>query len=163
MFQWGRHISPILCGAILAGCLAVPNRSYDCSLPLDINPEEIEAWIQRGCFEGWASESAVLQATGSDGHAQIFVGPILEESLSEGRTVHPSGSTAVRVMYEPDKETVLGYAVVSKTLNNGAWTWYWYEKLRHQPTANTAGFDVPNCTSCHGSGVDLIHSAWPLR
>ena len=155
---------PRLCAAAIlltlcASCVHEEAPSTPCEALDAEAPEAIVHWIDQDCYVSWQSESRVLQATMSDSHAQIFVNPLLSGSLRQGEARHPDGAAAVRVIYHPDKTTVLGHALAFKTSGN----WFWFEHLRSQAQPGVATFDAGQCTDCHATGEDFIHSRWPLR
>ena len=73
------------------------------------------------------------------------------------------GSAAVRVMYRDDQETVWGYALSLKAVDENEEAWFWLEQLEHQEETKTESFTADGCTGCHSSGVDFVQSNWPLR
>jgi hypothetical protein len=140
--------------------------AHNCMVLSEINLfeiNEIKKWLTQGCYLKWDSESDILQATASDSYAQIFINPILRESLINQNTTHPLYSAAVRVMYQVDQESIWGYAVSLKTMNDHNEDWFWFEQLEHQEQAKTATFRATNCIGCHTLGMDLVQSVWPLR
>lgn len=155
-----------LCLSVLsvASCISEVDQLGDACAPLeDLQPEGLRAWLEEGCYTAWAAESGVLQATKSDGYAQIYINPALQQSLTANNTVHPRGSAAVRVMYLADKETLWGYALSMKTTNGPSEAWFWFEHFQHHEEPKTAEFGASGCAGCHASGADFVQSTWPLR
>ena len=152
-----------LSGFALSGCASEFSGEGACSPPAEATAQALDAWLTLGCFTAWDAESEVLRATKSDSYAQIFINPTLSESLSQQNATHPVGSLAVRVIYLADKVTLWGHAVSLKASEGDAQGWFWFERFEEQEGPKTASFEAPGCTGCHGSGVDFVHSAWPLR
>ena len=147
----------------LTGCASEFSEEGHCLPPAEATAVALDAWLSTACFLSWDAESRVLEATKSDSHAQIFINPTLRDSLMSQRVTHPPGSMAVRVIYLDDKVTLWGHAVSLKARTGDADAWFWFERFEDQEGVKTASSDAPGCTGCHGSGVDFVHSAWPLR
>jgi hypothetical protein len=155
-----------LCLGVLLGasCVSEAEEVFDACSPLEeVQIHGLQSWLEHGCYGSWDAESGVLQATKSDGHAQIFINPVLRQSLAKNNAIHPMGSAAVRVMYLPDKKTVWGYALSMKTENGASEGWFWFEHFEHHAEPKTADFGAIGCTGCHSSGADFVQSSWPLR
>ena len=157
------RIAVCLMAALVVSCASEAEVIERCDPLGEVQVADLRVWLEDGCYEAWDAESGVLQATKSDGHAQIFINSTLRESLMKSNAIHPVGSAAVRVMYLPDKETVWGYAFSMKTETNGAEDWFWFEHFDHHEEPKTAGFGVSGCTGCHSEGADFVQSSWPLR
>ena len=149
--------------ALLLSCGDYESHQAPCSELPKIGVTDISLWLSRTCYSNWPSESGVLQATRSDGLAQIFINPILAESMQNHGTSHPVNAAAVRVMYTPDGQTLRGYAMAIKTSRDGTPGWYWHEELLHQEAPRTSKVLAPGCTTCHAEGNDFVQSTWPLR
>ena len=147
----------------LAACVTSVEPHEPCGDVADVPSGELKAWLDAGCFDGWEAESGVLQATMSDGHAQVFINPVLAQSMVDGNALHPVGSAAVRVMYLPDLETVWGYALAVKSSHGGQDDWFWFEHFEHHEEPTVSSHDASGCQGCHASGADFIQSHWPLR
>ena len=158
-----RHLWMGLAVVLHSACITPEPVAESCEPVHEVAAEGLKAWLDAGCFETWTSESEVLQATMSDGHAQVFINPVLADSLASSMPEHPVGSAAVRVMYLPDRETVWGYALSVKAdhVKNGEW--FWFEHFEHHDTPTVSGHDASGCTGCHSGGADFVQSTWPLR
>ena len=152
-----------LVSLLLASCASEVEVTEPCRVLGDVHADELPGWLEDGCYRSWDAESGVLQATKSDGHAQVFINPLLSESLTDGNETHPVGSAAVRVMYLEDQETVWGYALSVKMNKGEAADWFWFEHFGHHDEPKTSGFGVSGCIGCHSEGVDFVQSSWPLR
>jgi hypothetical protein len=130
---------------------------------LDLDAVDYSAWLNADCYGSWPGESGIFQATMSEGNAQVFLSPLLYESLEKGAAVHPVGSAAVRVMYKDDKQSVHGFALSLKVSAMGPDNWFWYERFLESAEPSTAGVEAPACQGCHSHGVDFAQSILPLR
>ena len=148
---------------IVTACAPSLDSDNGCASLSDVPPQEMRLWLAQGCYLGWDSESRVLKATQSDSYAQIFINPELQGSLAHGYDRHPVGAGAVRVMYEPDQETVWGYALSLKVAHESDEDWFWFESFEHQEEPKVSGFAASGCIGCHATGVDFVQSEWPLR
>ena len=145
-------------------CCAPPDESPQACVPLgDVSTAGLKTWLDAKCFEGWVSESGVLEASKSDGLAQVFVNPLLADSLEAGNALHPPGSAAVRVMYLEDQATIWGYAMLFKPMDTPAQSWFWFEHFLHHEDPTVSATEAPGCTGCHSDGADFVQSQWPLR
>ena len=145
------------------GCGRTDEVGADCPPLPNLGEQPISNWLAQGCYLGWSAESEVLRATLFDTHVQIFINPDLTESLKRGHTNHPVNAAAVRVMYQPDKVTMLGYSMAIKVAESGHDRWFWFESLDASRPPRTMGVNAVAYTGCHTRGVDFVHSSWPLR
>lgn len=147
----------------LSGCGDVAEAPSLCAPPSEARVEVIERWLSTGCFETWDAESSVMEATQSDGQAQIYINPTLRDSLARQAPSHPVGSAAVRVIYLEDKATRWGHALSLKVDAGEGERWFWFERFENHEAATVASFEASGCTGCHAAGQDFVHSTWPLR
>jgi hypothetical protein len=126
----------------------------------------LHSFLADGGYEGWSKESAVHDSP-IHGKVRVFVNPTLDGSLAAGGAAHPTGSVAVKELYEADTTTLKGWAVMIKTQADSAGGdgWYWYESTDPTGAADpvVAGKGEPGCTGCHSSGADFFKSSFPLQ
>lgn len=159
----GRHIGIVVSALVLYACASIPEENAPCPPLNQVEAKDYLSWLDAGCYSEWESESDVLQATQSDGYAQVFLSPQLLLSLEQGADTHPVGAAAVRVMYLDDRKTVRGYSLSLKTHASNLDHWFWYEHFSNQESPLTARHNAPSCVGCHSHGSDFVQSTLPLR
>jgi len=97
---------------------------------------------------------------------QVYMDPLMDASLREGRDTHPAGASIVKEMFSADGD-LEGWAVMVKTQEEsaGGKGWFWYEVTSTaagtEPIASGNG--VPLCFGCHGTGNDFVLTNYPLE
>jgi hypothetical protein len=129
------------------------------------NAAELTPFLEGNEYSGFTAESAVHASTGSSPHGmvRVYINDTLEQSLADGNTSHPVGSSAIKELYDADGVTRLGWAVSVKTAEDSGdgMGWYWYRNLSDDVTADANGDAA--CTGCHQPGVDYFTSVYPLQ
>lgn len=120
----------------------------------------LQTWLEDGEYTGWAAEPEVHDGAGPHfGAVRVFVNPDLEASLLDGNTEHPIGSSSVKELYGSG-DSVLGWAVMTKIESGTSGdTWHWYE--RYEDDTLIDGVGKPDCSGCHGAGIDHVLTEWP--
>jgi len=158
-----QQIAAVAAALTLWACSPPADRANSCPPLLQLDTSEYVGWLESECHANWTAESGILQATKSDGYAQVFLSPQLLLSLEQGADTHPVGSAALRVMYLDDRKTVRGYSISLKTHASNLDNWFWYEHFSNQESPLTARNNAPSCVGCHSHGSDFVQSTLPLR
>lgn len=141
--------------------------------PISTDLDALFAYLQSGEYRSFpVSDAEPHRSAGPHlkfGHpVRTYFSEELSASLAEGREVHPAGSTAIKELYATDGETLVGWAVSTKTQadSDGGKGWFWVEfTSTTDPTqiaANgAAGNGITLCSSCHTTGSDYVLSPFP--
>jgi hypothetical protein len=129
------------------------------------NAAELTPFLEDNGYSGFNAESAVHAGSGSSPHGmvRVYVNDILDQSLADGNSSHPIGSSAIKELYGADGTTRVGWAVSVKTAEDSGdgMGWYWYRSINGDMTADGNG--VAECTGCHMPGVDFFTTTYPLQ
>lgn len=139
--------------------------------PVPTNMEELYDYLSKGTYKEFAAqESGRHPSVGPhikvDWPVKVFLDDSLDASLKAGNASHPSGSAAVKEMFNESGE-LQGWGVMVKTseTDGGGKDWFWMEVT--SPTDDSdpvaVGNGVPLCTSCHSIGSDFVLTDYPLR
>ena len=131
---------------------------------------ELFTFLSADNYRSFAAETEVHSPNGNSPHkdVRVFVNSILEDSLKAGNSEHPVGSASVKELYEADKTTLMGWAVMVKTnaQSNGGQGWYWYEIFSTTDGSNPDfdGNGLVACIGCHATGgTDFFRTPYPLE
>ena len=120
---------------------------------------KVFAWLQKGGYKKYKSESAVhLSSSGAvHGDVRIFVNAKLDGSMKNGASEHPVGSVSVKELHKDGE--LYGWAAAIKAKSGGKGnSWYWYEVLSttdgSKPVAASLGSS--KCIGCHSVGNDFV-------
>lgn len=154
---------PAGCPAKEAGCPAGCPASTpgDTQTPPTGTDTEISAWIAKGDYKSWKCESAVHDARSPSPHGKNRI--CSNDRLSAaGAGEFPTGSAAVKEIYDEAGTSVVGYATYLKTKAGHGESWYWFEKVPDGVVANGLGdTGTPKtvCVGCHSAaGSDGNHA-----
>lgn len=147
---------------VLTMLLAACGPSAEQPGEVPVNDAELSVWVEDGNYLDWASESEVHTSSGPHfGGVKVFVNDELEESLSDGGDPHPIASAAIKELYG-DGDDLLGWTVMVKVEDGSADdSWFFWEQFEGDKLIEGVGQSA--CTGCHGAGVDLILTAFPLQ
>lgn len=140
--------------------------------PISTDLDELYAYLQSGEYRNFpVSDKEPHRSAGPHlkfGHpVRTFFSEELSDSLAEGRAVHPAGSTAIKELFDTDGETLVGWAVSTKTQadSDGGKGWFWVEFTSTtdatQIANGAAGNGITLCSSCHTTGSDYVLSPFP--
>jgi len=133
---------------------------------LPASADAVGAFLDRGDYKSWRSETAVHAARSPSPHGfnRVYSNPEIASRV-EGEGSWPAGAAAVKELYDSaDATTPIGYAYYLKTKADsaGGASWYWYERSeRDVVAAGLGGAGVPKtvCVGCHtGAGTDAAHT-----
>ena len=136
-----------------------------------VTKDKLFSYLRAGSYKNLAAKESGRHPTRGP-HTKVgwpvrvFLGPKLDASLKAGNASHPTGSAAVKEMYDASGK-LQGWAVMVKTAadSGGGKGWFWYEVTSttdgSKPVA--AGNGVPLCFGCHFTGRDFVLTYYPLQ
>jgi hypothetical protein len=159
-------ISPRVRAACLAlACVSLPIAVAAAAVPT--KPVKLFRFLKAGKYLSYKHESSVHESGSHSGRTRVYVNPLLFKSLKQGKSKHPVGAAAVKELYDPSGDQLIGWAVMVKVKknSNGGAGWYWYETFDTEDPDNfsTSGRGASQCVGCHSGGRDMIQSPFPLQ
>jgi hypothetical protein len=122
--------------------------------PATMTPElkQLTDLARAGEHRAWASEEAPHRSAGPHATVRTFVNPVLFDSLRSDATSHPTGSIAVKELFD-DMGRLTGYAIDWKP-EDGRWRFF----EGFEPSLDEYFFEGTDnlCANCHRPGKDFV-------
>lgn len=140
--------------------------------PTPVNQEEIVATAQAELvsylkdltYRSWAvhHESPVSSSTAHRQWVKTYFNRTVATALKADEEVMPVGSALVKEMYDTDRTTLRGQAVMIKvSADRGNESWLYFEGDLPSYAGAAYGAGHSSCASCHRVGTDYVRSSLP--
>lgn len=130
----------------------------------DISQAGIEAFLLEQSYQSWPTrhQEPVTSTSAHRGIVKVYFNDTAAASLRAGKSTLAKGSVIVKEMFESDRTTVHGQAVMAKLHEgSGKASWIFFEGSLPEFSGAHYGAGISVCSSCHASGNDFVLSSLP--